>query len=403
MRKFFFNKTIATGGGATAMDGIDTVDVTGDGSNRKLVDGSVCFIIGEADGESKIYVARKVTTPTADTDKVILPVSNSEKFEWQLVLHADLFDGEPPTGYLIETQGATIPAGYDLYYRKSAISNLLTDLAPWVGTKALNAVMGTYQDYLYLIDGSVNNISARYDLVLGGDDQSVTNPPAAISEFTARNVIGTKIYFFDSKNSVTRTFDMNGHTWGLKATLTGDARDKVVSCYDGSKVYLCGGYKVSDSSFVRAIYEYDPGLDTYTYKTDLPGTWEALDMVYNSDDGLIYILTEDAPTSIVSYNSSTNVFDETLADAPQDIGYSHHNTFYNSNYGLIVKLIHEKSFGYDYVTDTWGSDLPYKFDAFSNTGAFFDTVAQVCYAALGPTTYELYRVSNLGDTVVTKQ
>ena len=390
MRKYIFNMDTATGGGASAMDGIDVADIRGDGTSKKLIDGSLCFIVGEVDGESKVYIARDVATPTANGDESILPIANSLGFEWQLTMHVDRSDGDMPSGYLVWSSDETVPAGFELYRRRNFVTDLLVTLAPWSGSFVWDTMVGLHADYLYMVDPG-NAYACRYDLVLGGIDATIAQPPAAMSVTTSETV-GTKIYIFDSANGVTRTYDMDTNLWGTAAVVPGNARNDLRSCVAGTKIYIGGGIEVVGSAFVRAIYEYDTVLDTYTYKADMPGVWESYGLAYNSDNSLVYIFTDSDPTDIVSFNPSTLVFDDTLSACPILLATITGSAHYNSTLGLCIGLDYYNTYGYDADTDTWAGNLPFNLFLWpGDYGTYYDIDSDTFYIVHEDSGMHLYR------------
>ncbi|NIT54924.1 MAG: hypothetical protein GWN00_01350 [Aliifodinibius sp.] len=397
MKKIIFNKDTATGGGATAMDGIDTSDYRGDSSYKELPEGSFCFVIGETPGESKIYVAKKAEkVPTPDGDRVIVPVDNDLQMEWHLILHATKEDGEMPAGYLGWSD--TVLPGYSFYHRGAHRYEVFDTLGGWGYSNPENPIMILHGDIMFFID-PVYATNTSYDVILGVEDNTVANPPASM-DITGRVVYDSKIWVFDSDNTP-RTYDMDGDVWGTFTAIPGAERTNIMAANVGTdKSYIFGGYLVSDSSYTRIVYEYDHTSDLYTVKASLPGTWEAKGATYNPLDGKIYIVTDENPTGIVSYDPGTNTYDTTLASSSRQLdrlgyGYLGHFDTYR---GLVVNFGNQWAEGYDYITDTWNEDMPYDINLSMAyfPAVYYDTVNEIAYVYKQSGWADLYRIT--GDT-----
>jgi N-acetylneuraminic acid mutarotase len=186
--------------------------------------------------------------------------------------------------------------------------------------------------------------------------------------------LGTN-YNRSTKNEVYGDFyeyDPAANTWATKATFIGPGRDQPAYFTLNEKGYVCTGN--TDPMFsitvTRDLYQYDPSIDTWTKKADMPAKARCRAMGFAAG-GLGYVCGGEDNNSILlndqqSYDPTTNTW-KVARSFPINLSRGKAISAGTKAYMLggingptAANTIETKSYQYDALTDTWAelADLP---------------------------------------------
>ena len=235
---------------------------------------------------------------------------------------------------------------------------------------------------IYAIGGIVNATSAALSVVEEYDSRTDTwstrtNIPTARSFHGACAVQG-RVYIIGGTQTVlgsglstVEEYDPVSDTWTTKADMPTARRCLSASVANG-KIYVIGGYRAHGVLPLRTVEEYDPATDTWTAKADMPTARRGLSAC--TVNGKIYAIGGDPGNSPATYVGLPTVeeYDPVMdtwtkkSDMPTARGYLSASAANGKIYAMGggLELLNTSGLStveeYDPVTDTWTTkaDMP---------------------------------------------
>ncbi len=349
-----------TGGGEDALDGVDHLDIYGDGSDNPVVEGDIAFVITTS-GVSYIYKAVEDLVPATSGTLVVAMVSGG-LISWRRQLKADKTTASAlPTTEIMETTDDTVPTGY-------------SDFAYFYGGRESLIQSGTYSTTVFpmvaLYSGTFFSIydapstEASFKLVLStGALTSIGNVPLNTQYPCGAQYTDNLYYIFNPYDNTAATLDLTDDSWTvLTEAFPGNSTvEGACACACNGKIYICGGYYNTGTTDIATNWEYNTVADTYASKLDAPSAFSyagavavgnLIHYMYNDSGTTIKVLIYDTVNNTWD-NSSIPSFDFVLDDDPR------FSVFYDSVRGEVGwvgesdKSGAQMVIGYDTTLEVW--------------------------------------------------
>jgi DNA-binding CsgD family transcriptional regulator len=176
---------------------------------------------------------------------------------------------------------------------------------------ALTSYNSDTNQYFYVIggetSGTISNQLLRYE---PGTNTwtALTSKPTAVTDIQAK-VIGNKIYVPGGRlesgaiSDVFESYDPRRDKWATLKPLPGKLSGYALAAFEG-KLYLFGGW--DGQSYHAEVWQYDPGLDTWSAKSPMQTARAFADAAVPERQGRIYVIGGENADGPLTANESYN-------------------------------------------------------------------------------------------------